>query len=339
MKKSWVTIITANYNKAPFLKATLESVQRQTYTHVEHVVVDDGSTDGSRDILNAYARENKNVKVILNPKNCGCVARLRNQAVHASRGKFIINLDSDDLLYTDAIESLIKKAEEEILDVCYGAMVYMDEKGSPLGPWTGHGIPYEPGRLIKHMYLSPPRMYRRSLYDQTGGYNESKELRVADDWDLYLQLEEKSRRFGWAGERPLFCYRIIEKSLSNAADREAFRKERETVKRFAMERRKAKRILIIGKSWNEELVLKYRSEGQDVVTFFGSGQEIDYMEQFIWFDPTAPKRSFQVLSILRKFRKKFRKNRFDLILYSGDIPWILRRAVHGYFRKASKQFV
>ena len=73
------------------------------------------------------------------------------------------------------------------------------------------------------MFIPFPRMYKRGIYDLTSGYNEK--LNIADDWDLYLQMEEKTHQIGWAGTRPLFVYRQIESSLSNSADKKRFQKE------------------------------------------------------------------------------------------------------------------
>ncbi len=317
MDNPLVTIITANYNNAAFLDSMLTSVERQQYRTIEHVIIDDGSNDGSCEILKEYAERNPFAKVIFNKNNCGCVPGLRNQAVRLSSGKYIMNLDSDDLLYSDAVSTLVTKAESEDLFVCFGSMIYMDEHGSPYKFKKFVGSPYKPGRLIKKMYIAFPRMYRRELYDMTSGYNE--DLKIADDWDLYLRFEEKSDRLGWAGKRPLLCYRISGKSLSNSADKVFFQGERDTVKQAALKRRNAKRILILGKKWNQGYIDRLRRNGNDVCSFFPGGEENLDLEQFVWGRPYKKKFKYMIpfVSELRKM-KIVRKRPFDEVRILGS---------------------
>ncbi len=334
MENPLVTIITANYNNVTFLDSMLTSVERQQYHNIEHVIIDDGSNDGSCEILKEYTERNSFAKVIFNKKNCGCVPALRNQAVRLSNGKYIMNFDSDDLLYSDAVSALVAKAESDDLSVCFGSMIYMDEHGSPYKFKELVGSPYKPGRLIKKMYIAFPRMYRRELYDMTSGYNE--DLRIADDWDLYLRFEEKSDRFGWAGKRPLLSYRISRKSLSNSADKVFFQGERDTVKQAAHKRRNAKRILILGKKWNQEYVDRLRRDGNDVCTFFPEGEEDLDLEQFVWGRPYKKKFKYRIplISELRKM-KIVRKRPFDeiRILRATSLGILLLVRIHFPFAR------
>src|SRR5262245_50097394 len=93
-----VSIIIPCYNAERFLVETLESALTQSYPYTEIIVVDDGSSDGTRELIRAYADR---VRADFGP-NCGpCAARNRGTAV--ARGEFIQYLDADDLLAPDAI--------------------------------------------------------------------------------------------------------------------------------------------------------------------------------------------------------------------------------------------
>ena len=127
MSSPLVSIITANYNKDQYLPDMLQSIERQIYTNIEHIIVDDGSTDNSQSLLYEYGEKNSYTNIILNQDNCGCVAKLRNQVVRVSSGKYILNIDSDDILYSDAISTLVEKAENDHLDLTYGSMIYIDQ--------------------------------------------------------------------------------------------------------------------------------------------------------------------------------------------------------------------
>lgn len=91
-----VSIVTPVYNAARWLPETLASVRAQTFTDWEHLLVDDGSTDGSLAMLEAAEREDPRIRVLRTPSNSGPVAA-RNLALSAARGRFVAFLDADDL--------------------------------------------------------------------------------------------------------------------------------------------------------------------------------------------------------------------------------------------------
>lgn len=104
-----VSILIPNYNKAAFLRETLDSVLSQTYTHWECIVVDDHSTDHSWEILEEYVKKDVRVKIFKRPDDRikgGSVAR--NYAFELSKGEFIQWLDSDDVIHQNKIEDQIQ---------------------------------------------------------------------------------------------------------------------------------------------------------------------------------------------------------------------------------------
>ncbi len=97
-----VSVLTANHNYAPYVTECVDSVLRQTYSNFELIVCDDGSTDGSRAILDRYKAKDVRVRVLLQ-ENAGQAAAL-NTAFQASRGEIICFLDSDDLYAPQKLE-------------------------------------------------------------------------------------------------------------------------------------------------------------------------------------------------------------------------------------------
>ena len=315
MNNPLVSIITANYNKDQYLPDMLQSIKRQLYTNIEHIIVDDGSTDNSHSLLKEYGGGNSYAKIIINQDNCGCVAKLRNQAIRVSSGKYIMNIDSDDILYSDAISTLVEKAENDHLDLTYGSMIYIDQYGSPHKPSQLVGSKYQFGYLIKKMYIPFPRMYKREIYDLTSGYNEK--LNIADDWDLYLQIEEKTNRIGWNGKRPLFTYRIIESSLSNSADKKRFQKERNSVYQAALKRRNARNILVIGKCFDKNLYVNLAKKGNNVSSYSKHGEQNIELNQYIWGIPYKNKNIYQykIISELKKIWMLIKQRKNNKIIY------------------------
>ena len=317
MNNPLVSIITANYNKDQYLPDMLQSIKRQLYTNIEHIIVDDGSTDNSHSLLKEYGEKNSYTKIIINQNNCGCVAKLRNQAVRVSSGKYIMNIDSDDILYSDAIITLVETAEAKNLDLIYGSMIYIDKYGSPYKPSKLVGSKYQFGYLIKKMFIPFPRMYKRKIFDLTFGYNEN--LHIADDWDFYLQIEEKTNRIGWNGKRPLFTYRIIESSLSNSADKKRFQKERNSVRQAALIRRNARNILVIGKYFDKNLYVNLAKKGNNISSYSTHGKQDTELNQFILGTPYKNKKKYQyrIINELYKIIQLKKNIHYNYLVYSG----------------------
>ena len=102
-----VSVITPVHNAQDFLSQTIESVLNQTYQNFEIILVDDASSDLSRDIIDKYQKIDNRVKSVLLNENLG-VANARNEGIKNANGRFIAFLDSDDLWKEDKLEKQIK---------------------------------------------------------------------------------------------------------------------------------------------------------------------------------------------------------------------------------------
>lgn len=141
------SVIVPLYNKAPFVRKALESIASQTYRDFELIIVDDGSTDNSLEVVNEYIRDVlcvmydvcKNVRVI-HQKNSG-VAAARNNGVAVSKGEYVCFLDADDWWESTFLEEMDRLIAE-----------YPDA-----GIYASNYIYYKPGKT--HVALSLPRGY------------------------------------------------------------------------------------------------------------------------------------------------------------------------------------
>lgn len=106
-----ISIVIPVYNAEKFLVETLDCVKNQTFTDFECVIVNDGSTDKSLEIINSYVNVDKRFKVITVPNN-GCANIPRNIAIRNSIGEFVFNLDADDLIEFDTLEKIIIRQNE-----------------------------------------------------------------------------------------------------------------------------------------------------------------------------------------------------------------------------------
>ncbi len=114
-KKSLVSIIIPVYKVEKYLRETVESVQKQTYEHIEIVLVDDGSPDNSGAICDELAKSDNRIKVI-HQKNMG-VTKARKHGIEASTGEWIVFLDGDDQLLPTAIEYFVETALTKNVDI------------------------------------------------------------------------------------------------------------------------------------------------------------------------------------------------------------------------------
>ena len=123
-----VSVIMPIYNSEKYLQRAIDSVLKQTYTNIELILVDDGSTDNSAQICDAYFNKDSRIKVI--HKENGGVSTARNCGIENMQGEYCLFMDSDDILPSEHITCMIKKVVEEKCDVafCGVARVKDDER-------------------------------------------------------------------------------------------------------------------------------------------------------------------------------------------------------------------
>lgn len=122
-----VSVIVPVYNMADMLVKCLDSIKRQTYTNIEVIVVNDGSTDGSREIAEQYAKADSRFKIVHHEVNkgiaCGFISGITN-----STGRYVVFVDSDNYISETMIERLVELKESTQADVVQGdALCYEDE--------------------------------------------------------------------------------------------------------------------------------------------------------------------------------------------------------------------
>lgn len=113
---SRISVIIPIYNTEKYLKRCLNSVINQTYKNIEIILINDGSTDHSKEICETLTRQDKRIKMI-NKTNSG-VSNTRNTGIKNSRGEYLFFVDSDDYIEKDCLEKMINKLEKEKSDIC-----------------------------------------------------------------------------------------------------------------------------------------------------------------------------------------------------------------------------
>ncbi len=196
-----VSICIPTYNRERYLQETLGSVFAQTYKDYEVVVVDDGSTDNTAQVVKDAAGD---VRYCWQ-QNQG-EAAARNKLVALARGRYISFIDSDDLLVPDAIERMVTAIEAEPDDVIvYGPYLRIDENGKP-GKRCKHKLysGHITERLFQEIVVHPNgSMWPKTVLEDIGEFDTS--LRVCTDYDLALRASTKYRFL--ALPEPTFLHR------------------------------------------------------------------------------------------------------------------------------------
>jgi glycosyltransferase involved in cell wall biosynthesis len=187
----------AVYNGERHLRATCESVLGQTYKAIEVIIVDDGSTDSTGEILEAFQARDARVRLI-RQENRG-VAAARNAAIAAASGEFIAPIDADDLWHPKKIERQVRRFQECPPDtgMVYCWWAWIDAEGRVLDRsprWRMEGSVHRDLAQVNFTGPTSLPLYRRSSVEAAGGYDAT--LRAAgcqgcEDWDLALRIAER----------------------------------------------------------------------------------------------------------------------------------------------------
>ena len=132
MKQGLVSVVMPVYNAADTVRLSVRSVQQQSYTDWELLVIDDGSGDASVKIVSALAAEDQRIRLFLQEKNGG-VAAARNRGIRESEGQYLAFLDSDDLWRPEKLKKQIAFMREHHAAISATAYGVIDEKGEKAG--------------------------------------------------------------------------------------------------------------------------------------------------------------------------------------------------------------
>lgn len=194
MKKSkpLVSVVTITYNSALYLPDCLESINRQTYQHYEHLIIDDGSTDQTERIVTAYQTKNDRVKYVYQEHQGRVVAR--NRGLQEAGGKYLAVLDADDIALPQRLSVQVEYLEKDPELAGVGSWAYLiNQRGKEIGR---HEVPTDCQQVRETMIRLPPFVhptviYRRHILEELGGFNLS--FPRAQDYELMLRLVARYR--------------------------------------------------------------------------------------------------------------------------------------------------
>ena len=185
-----ISVVMPAYNEAALLPAALDSVQRQSLADFECIIVDDGSTDATPQILAGYAARDPRFRVVTQPN--GGISRALNAGLAAARAPWIARLDGDDIMLPNRLERQLAFADADPrLAACGCYYDIIDMAGRRRG--TRQPLPRSRDELNRFLaareplsFTHPTMLYRRDLALRLGGYRHQCE--PCEDVDLFARM-------------------------------------------------------------------------------------------------------------------------------------------------------
>jgi glycosyltransferase involved in cell wall biosynthesis len=196
-----VSTIIPTYNRAPLLVRALDSVAAQGYRPIEVVIIDDGSTDNTVEVVESRTDylKSKGIDVLFHQQQNQKAPKARNVGMQMARGGIFAFLDSDDLWLPDFLSTVVRLLDEHpdcgmaftgILGIDYDDRVFAERK-MYIDPEPVEGVLREPfNRIIRYMPTQTSGVVvRKSVIDDVGDFDLS--LPVVEDWDLWYRIGKR----------------------------------------------------------------------------------------------------------------------------------------------------
>lgn len=184
-----VSVVLPVYNGEKYLEKTVESILNQYYQNIELILVDDGSSDGSAEIIKKLESKDCRIKPFYNQN--GGVAYARNFGINQAKGKFVAFCDQDDLWLPSKINKQIPLFDNDKIGLVYSGAIAeykMYNKQSKPGfdnKYKGDVF----SQLVKiNMFTCCTAVVRKTHLEQVGGFDDDRALMGVDDWHLWLKL-------------------------------------------------------------------------------------------------------------------------------------------------------
>jgi glycosyltransferase involved in cell wall biosynthesis len=192
MSEPLVSVCVGAYNRKEYIRECVDSALAQTWPNKEVIVVDDASTDGTREILQSYGDA---IRLILRERNSGICPITRNQAARAARGEYVSFLDSDDKWHPEKLakQVVFMEAHPDV-PLCHTLCDVIDERSQVVGIRHGAGVVPGTGmifeRLLEHCWITISTvMVRRKLFEEIGWFCEEEETGIiGEDQDFFLRV-------------------------------------------------------------------------------------------------------------------------------------------------------
>ena len=193
-----ISIITPTYNSSKFIKRTITSVLNQTYKDWEYLIIDDGSTDNTLELVNEFIKQDPRIKLLKNAQNSGGPATPKNIGIENATGEYVAFLDHDDEWLPEKLEKqlkVFKESKNEKLGLVSCFLNIRDNDGKLI---YKHKKNYN-GNVIKQLangnfiVTSSCVMTKLIILKEVGLFDPR--FKTSDDWDMWLRISKAGYNF------------------------------------------------------------------------------------------------------------------------------------------------
>lgn len=205
MKYPSVSVIVPNYNHSPFLRERIDSVLNQTFQDFELILLDDSSSDNSREIINSYKANSHVTHIVLNEKNTGNTFLQWKRGIELAQGEYLWIAESDDVANSEFLKVLVTElqhCQEAVIAFCHSQMI--DSQSRPMSlTWhpkgnSGKVENYEGQWFLRHrmlvknhVYNASMTLFRKSAY--TAVPDTYQQYRYCGDWLFWIYVCRQGR--------------------------------------------------------------------------------------------------------------------------------------------------
>ena len=214
----FVSVVTPAYNTEKYISECIDSIQNQSYTHFEHIIVNDGSTDNTARIVQSY--QDSRIKLISHDQNMG-LAHARNTGIENANGEYIAWLDADDVAESDRLqEQVMHLTDNKKVSVCGSWSTHIGEgkdKSVIIKPLSHEEIGNE--ILFECPFVISSTMVRKSVYEIERYVTEDNNTMT--DYDMWCRLYPDYRMENLPGT--LTHYRVHSEQMMSTIQKNEFR--------------------------------------------------------------------------------------------------------------------
>lgn len=213
-----ISIIIPVYNVEDYLEDCIESVLGQSYKNIEILIIDDGSKDKSKDIAIYYSEKDKRIR-LFSQKNMGASVA-RNRGITEANGKFIMFLDSDDILEENSVSILYEEITKENVDIVSGNWINIDEENNIIDNYNFkdeiylNNKMYSIKEILSYTFFDPVpsnKLFKKNIIDENN--IRFAEVAIGQDLNFFLKYIANCKKI-FITNKIIFKYRIRNGSIS-----------------------------------------------------------------------------------------------------------------------------
>jgi len=229
-----ISVVMSVYNAEIYLDEAIQSILNQTYKDFEFIIIDDGSTDKSLEIIGKYKNQDERI-VAISRENRGLITSL-NEGIEKARGQYIARMDADDISLPKRFEEQIKLMESENIDICGGHYFIINENNTFIDCFIA---PLEEKSILNFLCYTPPFGHPTVIIKKEFMINNNllygtTKYKIAEDYALWIEFWNKNAKFGNANVF-LLKYRDFNNSLSKKNKIDIFNETSKISKQFILQ--------------------------------------------------------------------------------------------------------